>query len=217
MIGRFSRMTWRIAPIAVAGLLAAASALAEEPAALILELSGNTIPALTPYTEIKSGTTVALAPQTRLRFVHYRSCRNVRVYGGRLTLNPEGYVLHGGETEFDRAHSCPKRLSAGANSGTAGGLVLRSGLASVLALSSKPSVVFAGTRAADVARVQLTASDGRAASLMREGNEPVWHGSAPPGNYSLIAVAADGRLLANHPVHVLSGDDPSDAAIVRLE
>ncbi|HEY6219285.1 MAG TPA: hypothetical protein VIV65_04450, partial [Gemmatimonadaceae bacterium] len=83
----------RVVVLAGALLLVAASALAQGSAgtALIVDVSGQTTPALKPFTELPAGTTVALAPGAKLGFVHYETCRTVTVTGGRVVIGAKGY------------------------------------------------------------------------------------------------------------------------------
>ena len=55
----------------VPGLVAVVPAQPRPPAALVIETSGSSQPALQPYTEIAAGDAVTLASGSRLLFLHY--------------------------------------------------------------------------------------------------------------------------------------------------
>jgi hypothetical protein len=197
-----------------------AQAQAPEAVALVLEVAGNTSPAIAAFSELRAGSKVALGPEARLRFVHYKSCRMTRVRGGELTFLPSGHLLRDGTTESDELRTCPKRLGAGAQSGVAGGLVMRGGDAATIQLSPQPALMIAGARSARFARVVIE-GPGAQVSLQRTLAAPVWRYEGPllpPGGYRLVAFAADGRKLVDEAVSIAASDSAApEIAILRAD
>ncbi len=101
--------------IVVGTLLAAAMlasrALAEEPAALVLAVSGYTTPEVAPYSEIPDGQTLTLRAGARLTFLHYRACARVTVSGGTVRFSTDGYALEGGAYQSREKVACPVMLA----------------------------------------------------------------------------------------------------------
>jgi hypothetical protein len=201
-------------------IFAAAQAQTPEAVALVLEVAGGTDPAVAPFSELRAGTKLSLGAGSRLRFVHYKSCRMVAVRGGELTLLPSGHLLRGGATESDEIRACPKRLAAGARSGVAGGLVMRGASAATIQLSPQPTLMIAGARAARFADVSLE-SGGRRVALDRAGTAPVWRYAGPllaPGAYRLVATAKTGETVMDEAVTVVASDrQPPETTILRAD
>src|SRR5688500_16618551 len=105
--------------------LAGARTQAQMPAALALEQSGASTPAIAPYSEILSGTSVSLQSGARLVFLHYKSCRQVAVVGGTVRFTENGYSLMGSRKESETRVQCPS-LVVSQPAGETTGVVLRS-------------------------------------------------------------------------------------------
>lgn len=197
-----------------------ARAQAPEAVALVLEVAGSTTPAISPFGELRAGTRIALGADTRLRFVHYKSCRLTRVRGGEVTFLPSGHLLRDGVTESDELRACPKRLGVGAKSGVAGGLVMRGAGPGAIELPPQPALMIAGARAARFARVQIEGS-GRTSPLQRGAAAPVWRYDGPllpSGAYRLVAFAADGEKLVDEAVAIVAADPAvPEIAILRAD
>jgi hypothetical protein len=197
-----------------------AGAQAPEPVILILEVEGKLEPATSAFSELPAGTRLTLASGTRLRFVHYKSCRVTSVRGGELTVLPSGHLLREGVVEADDIRSCPKRLAAGARSGVAGGLVMRGSGGAILQLPSQPVLMVAGPRAERFAQVALEAPPVRV-PFERASGAPVWRHAGPllaPGRYRLVATSAVGHVLVDELVDVVATEaGPSDVIILRTD
>ena len=138
-------------------LVSAGAALAAGPAALIVDVTGGTIAAAPPYSEIQEGATVTVPPGVRLVFQHYASCRRVAVLGGSVAFTSDGYAITGGTKESDVKVACPRKVTM-RTSGEAAGVLLRSTGAS-LTLSTRPAVVLTGPRADDIKIVRILKGD----------------------------------------------------------
>lgn len=198
----------------------AAHAQATEAVALVLEISGIATPTVAAYGELRAGQKVSLAADARLRFVHYKSCRMVRVRGGEVTFLPSGHLFRDGETESDEIRTCPKRLAGGAKSGTAGGLVMRGGGPNTLQLPAQPALMIVGARTSSFSRVYLQGAAGPRIALERVGSEPLWRYAGPllpAGSYALVAAARDGTTLVNETVAVTGESRSPEIAILRVD
>jgi hypothetical protein len=150
----------RIAIVAMAAVWAAVAlsgvSRAAEPVALVLELDGAMEPPVEPFSELAPGETIRLSDGATLAFLHYPSCAEVTVRGGRLVLSEQRYTLQGGKiVSVDRAR-CPKTVVLTENR-QVGGVLLRGGGGP--SLSTRPEFVIAGQGAGDVARVRVRDGD----------------------------------------------------------
>jgi hypothetical protein len=72
--------------------------LAATGVALFTTSSGSISPVLEPFSEIPANTSLALADDATVQFLHYAACEEVTVRGGRVVLTPTGYKVEGGKT-----------------------------------------------------------------------------------------------------------------------
>jgi hypothetical protein len=176
-------------------------ALAQAPAApvaLVVEVSGATTPALAAYREIRAGTTVTLAPASRLVVLHYDSCRTVTVVGGHVSFGAEAVpVIKGASAHSDERAPCPRRF---APSGTTAATVFRSvapgpGPATpALTLSLTPGFVLVGPRAGDFEGVRILRGGEEIVAGRLDGPRFLWPVEVPPlaaGDYQLSLFPAE--------------------------
>jgi hypothetical protein len=97
--------------LAAAATASAARVFAQEPAALVLSVSGYTTPEVTPYSEIPEGEMLTLRAGARLAFLHYHTCTRVTVNGGTVTIGADGYDLGGGAYQSHEKVACPVKLA----------------------------------------------------------------------------------------------------------
>lgn len=104
-------------------LLCVAS-LAGQPVALVLELTGDTEPALVPFSEIEDGTEIRLGKESRLSFVHYGTCTMVIIIGGEVRVDRHRYLIRRGRVEMERTQDCPREVVLD-EGGTASGALMQ--------------------------------------------------------------------------------------------
>ena len=145
----------------LAGLLVQGDlVLAQSRSALVLEKDGTVTPDVKPFTEIRTGTVVALASGSRLKFLHYQSCRTVLLTKGSVRFDEGQYVVHGATPESETAGQCPRRVTL-KEIGEAGATSLRGPAQTqtktqVLALSSKPAFILLGEHREDFLAVNVS-------------------------------------------------------------
>jgi hypothetical protein len=180
---------------AAAVLLAVApAALAQAPpparAALVLEVNGATTPALKPYREILSGTTVTLGSSARLVFLHYDTCRTITMNGGTVSFSPGALpAIRGASAQTDMRGQCPRKV---AGSGASAATIFRSVTPQVVHLSAAPSFVLVGPRADEFVRVRVMRQGEEILTRALDGPRFEWPaGTAPlpPGDYQLSLVS----------------------------
>lgn len=169
-------------------------ALAQAPppprAALVLEVNGATTPALKPYREIPSGTTVTLDPSTRLVFLHYDTCRTITMSGGTVSFTPGAVpAIRAASSQTDVRGQCPRKV---AGSGASAATIFRSMTPPAVNLSATPSFVLVGPRADEFVRVRVLRQGEEILGRALDGPRFQWpSGTAPlpPGDYQLSLVS----------------------------
>ena len=67
--------------------------------ALLTTTSGSVSPSVDPFSEISANTSLSLAADATVQFLHYVACEEVTVRGGRVVLTPTGYTVEGGKMD----------------------------------------------------------------------------------------------------------------------
>ena len=193
-----------------------ADAQTQTPAvALVLEADGAT-PALRPYREIRSGTTVSPTDGGRLVFLMYATCRSLTVTGAgsvSFTAGPMP-ILKGAAASGDVRGQCPKKFAAAANDAAT---IMRSVSPSPLTTAPRPEFVVVGGRAEEFVHARINKLDGaEVLSRALAGPHVTWPSHAPelvPGTYALhLKPRASGAL----PVTVHFQASPQTPEAVTL-
>ncbi len=138
---------------------------AKEPVALIVGIDGaGADPQVTPFTEITDGTTLRLAPETRITFMHYQRCEEVIVENGVLTLRADTFRLIGGDIIDRSMRGCPPTGDTVSEHGL-GGVLFRG--QSVLQVSPSGVVVLAGSRSRMVSKARIRAEEDGSETTIR--------------------------------------------------
>ena len=173
--------------IALGGGIIPAAAQPPTPAvALVLDVDGPVTPALRPYREILSGTTVSLTDSGRLVFLYYASCRTLTVVGGSVTFTSgPAPILKGAATRADVRGQCPRKFSA---TGSDAATVLRGGSSAAVTTSTMPEFILVGRRAEEFAAIRIKSGDRELLARTLAGPRFSWPADAPPlapGAYAL--------------------------------
>jgi len=160
------------------GILPAAAQLPTPAVALVLDVDGSVTPALRPYREILSGTTVSLADGGRLVFLYYASCRTLTVVGGSVTFTGgPAPILKGAATRADVRGQCPRKFSA---TGTDAATVLRGASSAGLFTSTTPEFVLVGRRAEEFVGIRIKSGDRELLTRALAGPRFSWPTDVPP-------------------------------------
>ena len=167
------------------------------PVALALEVSGEITPPLQAFTEMEAGSSFEIGSGGRMQFLHYPTCQNVVVEGGRLTLTAENFRVSKGKIiEVSRA-DCPQRLVVASTEESPGvaGVVLRSASDGVLKVAQRPEFLLLGKTGTPFTRGRLMQDKTVLLDTGLENGRIKWPKSLPSlqtgGDYSLH-LAGDG-------------------------
>ncbi len=153
---------------AVMVAFAASAAAAGLPAGIIIAVSGDTEPSLSPMTEIPADQPLTLGAGAKLTFLHYALCRLITVTGGTVTLQRNQFHTDG-RIEGDEAGPCPRVYvpeEAAPAGRTTGGLLLRGGEAPPR-WPVDPEFLFTGPRGRLVMAAEIDAEDPPDAPVLR--------------------------------------------------
>lgn len=188
---------WLYASLAASGMLVAGPAAAADAVALIMSVSGKVTPDLAAYSEISAETAIDLGVDGRVSFVHYPSCRQVTVLGGKLTFGPQEVQVDGGTIERETPQKCPKKMSVKVASGQSAAVRTRGFEAALIPsprLSERPSCVLLGASARDYTQAQVIQGDKTVVSIKLSQPVVSWPAKTPAlqdGNrYTLVLTSA---------------------------
>ncbi|GEM_PF-6688884 len=193
---------WLYASLAASGMLAAGSAAAAEAVALIMSVSGRVSPDIAAYSEISAETSINLGADGRVSFVHYPSCRQVTVLGGKVTFGPQEVQVDGGTIERETPQKCPKKMSVKVADAQSAAVRLRSLSISIPTerLSERPSCVLLGATARDYNMAQVTQNGKPVASIKMTAPVFAWPAKTAPlqdgVRYKLVLTSAKPGVVA---------------------
>ncbi|MGE4279844.1 MAG: hypothetical protein AB7G62_09680 [Magnetospirillum sp.] len=184
------------------------------PAALILDYSGPPRSGIEAYSEILPGREIGLGPRDRVVILHYGSCRQVAVTGGKVVVSAEQVVVSDAKNSQDSGHFCPQEVSLG-TAGSAG-----VGGEGAQAISARVDCMVIGKRKADVGEVEIYDGGQMLLSVPAQGYRLITAPAAPemkPGKtYSLVVKGIRGAELAKVPVMVDAAAQDK-ACLLRLD
>ncbi len=198
-----------------------ATAVAASPVALVVAVEGPTEPPITPYTELTAGAPILLGAGARIAFLHYATCEEITVAGGRLSFTSQRFQHSGGKVVDRKRATCPKMVNLGGD-GRIGGLLLRSlGAGGPLKVSTTPSMVVVGGRAVWVTAIAVMRDDTTVLRLPADGPILRWPADAPPldGNsdYDMVVSFGFGEEDLRFTVRAMGNIRASEMTLIRVD
>jgi hypothetical protein len=182
--------------LAGAGVAAwVATASAQAPAALVVDITGPSDPAVEAFDELEVGARVTLGAQSEITVMHYASCRELSLRGGAVVVGADGLDYPGARLLGGRAGDCPAQVTVHESSLVGAGVVLRS-VKPRPAVSPTPSFLLAiAGQAYDELRIQ-TSCEVIARRPIRSARVAWEAGDAPltPGDYTVV-LAGEGQMM----------------------
>lgn len=206
-----------VAIFASAMLAAGGAFAADAPAALVLDYSGPPNPRLASFSELADGTELALGSGDTLTLLHYRTCKQVTITGGKVKVGVPRLAVEGGRKTEEPGEQCPQEVKV-ATAGVSGGVLMRS--VAVFVLPARVDCTVVGARRAEVGSIEIAATGALPLVLPAAGGRVVAPEAAEPlaaGEYGLAVRALSGEPLKTLPVTVLE-DAPADKlCLIRVE
>ena len=192
-----NKLSWTL----LAACLCAAPALAEDSGALVIDVVGDVSPAVDAFEDVAPGTVLTLGAGAELTISHYRTCEEVTLSGGRVTVGEAGLELDGTETLAREEVDCPSNVALAEND-TASATVIVRNFEELPRVPISPSIVLVGDNAAKFSSMTLRREDKVITSLDIVDRQVQW--------------PAEGLYLSNRTKYqlVLAGDGAEFAAEV---
>lgn len=193
----------------------------QPPVALVIEVTGTVEPALEPYSEVADKDNVKLAGGARLTFLHYATCQEVTVSGGRITFTVGTFSVEGGGITHSSRVDCPRSVTIQPDA-VAGAVLFRSFRArTVVTLNPRPVFVLVGTKATNFTRIRILRDKKTIFEGKIEGRRFAWPEGEPPlapgWVYALDLLTAGGGKPRTVAVEVVDQRGRSPLTLIRVD
>jgi hypothetical protein len=101
-------------------------ALAEDAAVVILDVQGETTPAIELFDELPSGVTLDLGADSTVQLGHYATCSEVTVVGGTIAIEPERVMFDKNQSVTKDGETCVSNVTIAAADVVSASIVTRS-------------------------------------------------------------------------------------------
>ncbi len=152
------RMT-RLLLLASLCVVVAPTLRAHADSAVALALDATSGAEVEPFSELWPGDAVELADAGTVEFLHYPTCKEVVVTGGRLHFSAQSYTVQQGQIVDVRRADCPQTIALSEGTGIGGVLVRDLGNAVKVRLGSASTLVMAGSKGGAVAQARVLRDD----------------------------------------------------------
>lgn len=193
----------------------------QPPVALVIEVNGTIEPALEPYSEVANKDNVKLTGGAKVTFLHYATCQEVVVSGGRITFTAEAFRVEGGDITNSSRVDCPRLVTIQPDA-VAGAVLFRSFRArTVVTLNPRPVFVLVGAKATNFTRIRILRDKKTIFEGKIEGRRFAWPEGEPPlapgWVYSLDLLTAGGGKPRTVAVEVVDQRGRSPLTLIRVE
>ena len=153
--------------------LGAAPALADGNGALVIDVAGDVSPAVDSFEDISAGTVLTLEDGAELIISHYKSCEELTLSGGVVTVGADALEMQGSEVLAREEVDCPATVAM-ATSDTASATVIVRNFEDLPKVPISPSIVLVGENAGRFSTFTLTRDDKVITSLNIVDRQVQW-------------------------------------------
>ena len=89
----------------------ASTAVAEQPRALVMDLTGKAEPAISAFDELNEGALIKLAGDAQISLTFYPTCEDVTVKGGSIKISGNKLAVTGGKVISKAKGECPGNVA----------------------------------------------------------------------------------------------------------
>lgn len=155
------------------------AAMAADPAALVLDVSGHVDPEIGLFDEVADGTVLVLGDDAHLTLSHYGICEEVAIVGGTVSVSKNDLDLQGSQVESRTPVQCPDTIVMSAADLVNMSVTLRSAKQARV-MAPTPDFVLAGKWGKQFDRLDVHSKSGRKATMSVDDGRASWPGDAAP-------------------------------------
>lgn len=191
------------------------AAIAAEPVALILDVSGPVDPEVALYDEVADGTVLKLGAGAHLTLSHYGICEEVALTGGTVSIGAETLDLDGSQVESRTRVQCPDTVVMTAADLINMSVNLRS-VQQARVMAPKPDFVLAGAWGRQFDRLDVHGKAGRMATMSVTDGRASWPGDALPLTIGeKYVVVLNGPGAQQHAARIEVTGEPQGMTVLK--
>lgn len=184
---------------------------AEMPAALVLDYSGPANARLSAFSELPDGAELNLGTKAKLTLLHYRSCKQINITGGKISVGGPHLTVTDGTSTEQPGEQCPQEVK-----------VVSADTAAAAAFTVAPRLdcVVIGSRKADVASVEVAESGKEVLSIPVMGSRIIAAPGAPEliaGRQYMLVVKAIGGAEIKATAITVQENSTGKACLLRVD
>lgn len=200
---------------AIASVLFPLAALATEPAALVLDVSGPVEPEVGLFDEVADGTVLKLGNDAHLTLSHYGICEEVAVVGGTVSIGREKLDLEGSQVESRTRVQCPDTIVMSAADLVNMSVTLRSAKQARV-MAPTPDFVLAGQWGRQFDRLDVHGKPGRMATMSVSDGRASWPKDAGPLTVGeTYVVILNGPGAQQHAARIEVTGEPQGMTVLK--
>jgi hypothetical protein len=192
-----------------------AAAVAAEPVALVLDVSGAVQPEVALYDELADGTVLKLDSGAHLTLSHYGICEEVAITGGTVSIGSQNLDLEGSQVESRTRVQCPDTITMSAADLVNMSVTLRSAKPTRV-MAPTPDFVVAGRWGRQFDRLDVHGKDGRMATMSLVGGRAAWPEDAQPlAIGETYVVVLNGPGAQQHAARIEVTGEPQGMTVLK--
>lgn len=191
-------------------------ALAEDAAVVILDVQGETTPAIELFDELPSGVTLDLGADSTVQLGHYATCSEVTVVGGTIAIEPERVMFDKNQSVTKDGETCVSNVTIAAADVVSASIVTRSVGRGGPLIAPRPMVAVGGPDGAGYTTLTvqvrgettLTAPIVNRRAMLPADAAPLEHGQQ-------VTLIINGPHVQQHAAKATVADDAAGWVVLR--
>jgi hypothetical protein len=196
--------------------LLSGAAQAGEPAAIVLDISGQVTPRVEAFDELADGTRLDLGEGALLRLSAYEGCAEYEISTGTVEIR-DGKIIHsGGGAATIVTSGCVAKIAMSDADVVSAGVVTRTSGGETPSISQRPSFGITGPNADSYDRVAVVLGDETVLSMPVTDRRAEFPGGATPlaaGTEAVVIISGAG--VQQRAVRVKTGEDATGWTILN--
>lgn len=195
----------------------ATAALAEQPRALVMDLSGKVEPAISAFDEINDGALIKLDPDAKISLTFYPTCENLTIKGGSIKIAGKKLSVTGGKIVSKAKGECPGNVALAPADLINASIITRS-IRPRPWISPDPSTILAvGAGTGEYTKFSVySKGEGVIVEAVMKNHKAVWPDGAPklkPGKMYLFVLTGPDKQM--HQARVMVDEKAPRILVLR--
>lgn len=190
---------------------------AGEARALVLDITGPSVPGIEAFDELADGASIVLDPKTEMTLTYYPTCEDLTIRGGHIRIAGERMMLDKGELIARSKGDCPGSVKLSAVQVVNASVVTRA-VRKGPAISTTPKMIgVAGPGAAKYTKIGVYGAGGKVFEANMAGRGAAWPDGTPAlaagAIYTVVFTGPDAQKYA---ARVIPNKTASRVTVFRI-